>query len=629
MINYLLSYEIQKFVINRFRHFVFICSITVIFQSCATADTTFDVVVIGGGTSGIAAGVSSSRFGAKTLLIEKGPWLGGMLTAAGVSAIDGNNKLPSGIWGEFRDSLTLRYGSIEALKTGWVSNTLFEPHVGNEIFQNVASSEPLLSLRQETWWQDISYQDELWVIKLTDGTIVKGNQIIDATELGDVIQHLRVAHRVGMDSRDDFQEYIAPIKSNDVIQDLTYVIILKDYGKPMIIDKPEGYDASVFYCASQNEKCPEVESMVRTLWPKEQLITYGKLPNNKYMINWPINGNDYFVNAIYMNEKERDSSFQLAKQKSLQFLYYLQTELGFSNLSIADDEFPTQDGLPIIPYHRESLRIDGVTTLSINHLSDPYTQEQPLFRTAVAVGDYPVDHHHASHPDWDNLPDLHFYPVPSYSLPFGTLIPKEKENLVVAEKSISVSNIVNGTTRLQPVVLQIGQVAGIISAIAAKESILPRDVSVRKVQEIILSQGGYLLPFLDIPKSHPRFKVLQRIGVTGILRGTGKNIGWENQTWFYPESPLKFEDVFLDEYVDLEIYPLPDDLIYESIFDWFVKVTGSNDQFENITELDLKEIVPHVEDYTLAIKRGDFALLLDGILNPFANPVGVTGNLIR
>ena len=625
----MINYNMQKFVTYRLRYITFICLITITLQSCSTADTTFDVVVIGGSTSGIAAGISSSRYGAKTLLLEKGPWLGGMLTAAGVSAVDGNNKLPSGIWGEFRDSLTLRYGSIDALKTGWVSNTLFEPHVGNEIFQNMALNESLLSIHQGTWWEDITYQNNQWVIKLSDGTIAKGNQIIDATELGDVVQHLKVAHRVGMDSRDDFKEHIAPVKANDVIQDLTYALILKDYGEPTLIDKPEEYDASVFYCASQNEKCPEAESMVRTLWPKEQLITYGKLPNDKYMINWPINGNDYYVNTIYMSERERDSSFQLAKQKSLQFLYYLQTELGFSNLSIADDEFPTEDGFPIIPYHRESLRIDGVTTLSINYLSDPYTQEQPLFRTAVAVGDYPVDHHHAAHPDWDNLPDLHFYPVPSYSLPFGTLIPKEKENLVVAEKSISVSNIVNGTTRLQPVVLQIGQVAGIISAVAAKESILPRQVSVREVQSIILSEGGYLLPFLDIPRSHPHFKVYQRIGVTGILRGTGKNIGWENQTWFYPESPLKFEDVFLDGYVDPKIYPLPDDLTYESIFGWFIRISHSNDQFENITEVTLKELVSNVENYSTTIKRGDFALLIDATLNPFANPVDITGKLLR
>ena len=46
---------------------------------------------------------------------------------------------------------------------------------------------------------------------------------------------------------------------------------------------------------------------------------------------------------------------------------------------------------------------------------------------------------------------------------------KEVEGLIVAEKSISVSNIINGTTRLQPMVMQIGQAAGALAALAVKE----------------------------------------------------------------------------------------------------------------------------------------------------------------
>ena len=67
------------------------------------------------------------------------------------------------------------------------------------------------------------------------------------------------------------------------------------------------------------------------------------------------------------------------------------------------------------------------------------------------------------------MPNLYFHPIPSYGLPLGTLIPKDVEGLIVAEKSISVSNIINGTTRLQPMVMQIGQAAGALAALAVKE----------------------------------------------------------------------------------------------------------------------------------------------------------------
>jgi succinate dehydrogenase/fumarate reductase flavoprotein subunit len=59
------------------------------------AQQSYDLIVVGGGASGTAAGISAGRLGTKTLIIEPTPWLGGMLTSAGVSAIDGNHQLPS------------------------------------------------------------------------------------------------------------------------------------------------------------------------------------------------------------------------------------------------------------------------------------------------------------------------------------------------------------------------------------------------------------------------------------------------------------------------------------------------------------------------------------------------------
>ena len=607
--------------------------------SCEKTSEKTDVLVIGGSTSGVAAAISSARQGVNTWLLEEGPWLGGMLTAAGVSGVDGNTKLPSGIWGEFRDSLINRYGSKKALQTGWVSNHLFEPSVGNQIFENMVKSETLLKPYFGVKIIAIEKKEKGWKIDFSSSNqtfTIFAKILIDATELGDIAARVGVAYDIGMDSRKKHGEQIAPKKDNEIIQDLTYVMILKDYFKDMTIEKPKGYNPEVFYCSSESDKCKMGEKMNRTLWPKDSLLSYGRLPNGKVMINWPINGNDYYVNSIEQSEEERQRSFEKAKLKSLQFLYYLQTELGFNTYGLADDEFPTDDGFPLIPYHRESRRIHGITTLTVNHLAQPYEQQQPLYRTGIAVGDYPVDHHHASHPDAKNLPELHFYPVPSYNLPMGCLLPKSIDDFIVAEKSISVTNIVNGTTRLQPVVLQIGQAAGVIAALSINENLSPAKVSVRKVQNQLLEQGGYLLPYLDVPKDHPRFKIYQRIGATGILKGTGMNVGWENQTWFFPEKDLTQLD--LDHAISVLQYfrdiPLPMSTKNEDIIDWFKKFhsifLSDNhipDWIKNTKTLS-KFLGTEVEPMG-NISRGNFALLMDAIIDPFnGQPIDHYGQFI-
>lgn len=595
--------------------------------SCEKTSMETDVLVIGGGSSGVAAALSSAREGAETTLLEEGPWLGGMLTAAGVSAVDGNTKLPSGIWGEFRDSLINRYGSKKALQTGWVSNHLFEPSVGNQIFQNMVKNQPLLKPYFGAKVIAIEKKEKGWKIEFSSSNqtfTLFAKIVIDATELGDIAARVGIPYDIGMDSRQAYGEDIAPEKENDVIQDLTYVMILKDHAKDMTIEKPEGYDPEVFYCASESDHCKMGEKMNRTLWPKDSLLSYGRLPNGKVMINWPINGNDYYVNAIEQTEEERHQSFEKAKLKSLQFLYYLQTELGFNTYGLVDDEFPTDDGFPLIPYHRESRRIHGITTLTVNHIAQPYDQQQALYRTGIAVGDYPVDHHHASHPDAENLPELHFYPVPSYNLPMGCLLPQSIDDFIVAEKSISVTNIVNGTTRLQPVVLQIGQAAGAIAALSIKENLSPAKVSVRKVQNRLLEQGGYLLPYLDVPKDHPRFKVYQRIGATGILKGTGMNVGWENQTWFFPDKELTQPDLdhalsVLKKFKDI---PPPVSTKNQDMLQWFKKLhplfSSDNSLPDWIKDTKtLNEFLGIKVAPMGNISRGNFALLLDVIIDPF------------
>ena len=600
--------------------------ITIILFSCDDYNE-YDVIIVGGGAGGTSAAIQSARNGAKTLLIEKTNWLGGMLTSAGVSAIDGNYNLPSGFWGEFKDSLVSHYGDLESLKTGWVSNVLFEPKVGNEILKSIAKNEKNLKILFSSSVSSVFQpKDDYYnfIVNSSKGHF-SSKVLIDATELGDILPMINEDYDIGMDNIEMYDEDIAPKLKNDIIQDLTYVMVLKNYNKNVKIEKPKNYDPSEFYCSTSSINCTESD---KALWAPNQMMNYGKLPNDKIMINWPIYGNDYYSNLLEMNHDQREEVFKKAKEKSLKFLYYIQDELGFYNYSLSDEEYNTKDKFPLIPYYREARRIKGIVTFSLNYIKNPYDQKYPLYRTGILVGDYPVDHHHDAHPDKKSLPQLAFYPIPSYSLPLGSIISKKTSNFLVAEKSISVSNLVNGTTRLQPVVLQVGQIAGLIASESIKNNISTNEIDTRDIQTKILNNGGYIQPYLDVEKNHPFFKAYQRIGSTGILRATGLNIGWSNQTWFYPEKSIVLDQLLKDlgNYYDLNKNPLSD-LRTKTIFKWISLV--QNQEIKNQQKiwnaLGLSNF-----NTDRKINRGEFAIILDYFLNPFNNfKVDIKGNIIK
>ncbi|EJG02661.1 FAD-dependent oxidoreductase [Flavobacterium sp. F52] len=500
---------------------------------------TVDVLVIGGSTSGTSAGIASSRLGANTLIVEESPWIGGMFTLQGVGACDGNHNLDSGIWNEFRGALREYYGGAAALETGWVSNTLFEPSVGNKIFNQIAAKEKNLQIIHGYYVASI----------LKVGNAVKGatfkndkNEIlevqakitIDATDIGETLKMAGAAYRLGMDSQKETKEANAPLKANNIVQDLTWVAILKDYGKgtDKTIAKPSNYSASNF-----------TGSCMETVDHKEidcdKMLSYGKLPNNKYMINWPKKGNDIYLDVVELSREDRNKELLKARNYTLQFVYYIQNELGYKNLGLADDEFNTSDLLAYAPYYREGRRVKGISFLTYNHVADPYNQKEALYKTGISVGDYPVDHHHKQNPD---APDLGFPAVPSYNVPLGSLIPEKIDGFIVSDKAISVSNLINGATRLQPVVLLTGQAAGTLAGVAIKNQVEPRKVSVREVQQSLLNQKAYIMPLYDVKPTDPAFESIQKISATGILKTKGESYKWANRTWFYPEQNISVQE---------------------------------------------------------------------------------------
>ena len=162
---------------------LFICS-TVYAETIKT-----DVLVIGGGASGVAAAIQSARSKVKTLLVEPGPWLGGSMTMSGMCVLDANRNFSSGIWGEFHKRVTDYYRQRLGYDTTQNSILRFEPYTGAEILKKITDTVKNLTVKLKTPWTSIKKEGTGWEVVITvNGEVVKVNAkvVIDGTETGEV-----------------------------------------------------------------------------------------------------------------------------------------------------------------------------------------------------------------------------------------------------------------------------------------------------------------------------------------------------------------------------------------------------------------------------------------------------------
>ena len=96
----------------------------------------YDVVVAGGGAGGTSAAIAAVRLGARVALLEETDWLGGQMTAAGVSTMDDLSGNKTGIYAEFSENVRYHYFKKEKSVSTcyWDGNTTaFEPSVGRDV----------------------------------------------------------------------------------------------------------------------------------------------------------------------------------------------------------------------------------------------------------------------------------------------------------------------------------------------------------------------------------------------------------------------------------------------------------------------------------------------------------------
>ncbi|MEM9272488.1 MAG: FAD-dependent oxidoreductase [Cyanobacteria bacterium P01_F01_bin.143] len=483
-----------------------------------------DVLVVGAGTGGVAAAIQAARSGVQTILATEFSWLGGMLTSAGVCAPDGNELAAwqTGLWGAYIKELQKRQSG--GLDNAWVSLFTYHPTVGAAIFddwtkkleklQVIKTGKPLSVLKQG---------DRVTGVTFANLTI-EATITIDATELGDLLAIAEIPHRWGWELRSQFDEPSAPIEHNEItdkytVQAPTWVFLL-DKGKG---ERQKG--------KGTNNR----GNLFKNTWENygaEKFLNYGKLTDNLYMINWPIAGNDYGLKSDRLTEsaKAADEFLIEAYNHSYNYAKYLQTELG-ANYGLATNIFPHHENqilqnpeikldpaFALHPYYRESRRIIGKTTITehdILPMTNGYVASLPVNDqgevNAIAIGNYANDHHYPGFDftlqpksikwggRWTGTP---------FTIPYDAIVPESIDGLLVCEKNISVSHIANGSTRLQPVVMNIGQAAGIAASLCIADNCQPRELAVRNLQNALLQDPtapSAVIPLYNLSPQDPQW----------------------------------------------------------------------------------------------------------------------------
>ena len=180
-----------------------------------------------------------------------------------------------------------------------------------------------------------------------------------------------------------------------------------------------------------------------------------------------------------------------------------------------------------MPYWREGRRLVGEAVVTEPDLLPaegsgsiaPLPLDAAGRCTAIAVGNYPNDHHYPG-PDWQLAPRScpwggRFSGVP-FTIPYGALVSRGVTNLLAADKCLSVSHMANGATRLQPLILNLGQVAGLAAALCVREGVDPAALPVARLQMALVedpSAPAGPMPLWDTPWHHPHWRRRQLAAV--------------------------------------------------------------------------------------------------------------------
>jgi hypothetical protein len=442
---------------------------------------TCDVVVVGGGLAGCMAAVSSARMGARTVLIQNRPVLGGnasveiLVPPVGVWTGPGVGLGPHSKLGPFDPRET---GLIEEVRTKG-NQTTDEAKVYSGRLARLVTGEPNLDLHLNTHATGVEMNSTgiiaaVLAVDVRSGRRMRfgGRIFIDCTGDGVIGVAAGAEYRHGKEPRSMYNESLAPEQGSrqTMGNSLKYVSQPTDEPQPFVAPS---WAMKFDICDAFTPGChPRLGSGIGWQWKIElggTRDTYAEAEEIR----------DDLLRLIYGIWDHVKNHCPEHRQKAANHkLVWVGHVAG----------------------KRENRRLIGDYVLNQNDIG-----EQTLFPDRVAYSAWGIDDHHSKGFFHGKEPaGRHGYKGLRHSIPYRSLYSKNIDNLLMAGRNISASHVALAATRVMLTCAVIGQASGTAAGMCVERDTTPRGIhrdSMDQLQQQLLKDGARLI---DLPNRDPR-----------------------------------------------------------------------------------------------------------------------------
>ena len=473
------------------------------------------VVVVGGGTAGFAAAIAAAEAGASVTLIEQQSYLGGTMTGGLVPGIVSmrhqpwrdeetlvqleslysGNQVVRGIAQRMVDRLNA-VGGAYSLKDGEAPvRVLFDPELMKWVIDQMVR-EAGVKVLYNTKVSSVRKQGEAVTgVELAFGKDLAADVVIDATGDGHVAAFAGAAYEQG---EGNDHTYVQPISlyfllgGVNLAKTVDFIVATRDSG-----EFSEGYvrklqellanqmPLTLLPINSIREKAVAADKYpvpfgATTVNPRAHtslcrpVLRGGKVRYDITMHN---------IDMAYRVDATDAQSLSDAIGSMRDFIvhtaaYFREFMPGFEEsylLQVAD-----------IVGVRETRRIVGDYVLTGTDVLDARAFPDAIGYCGATVDVHDVEGGKAS----TRMSAIK--EGKSYQVPYGILVPKGVDNLLVAGRCVSADRVACGSIRQQAGCLVTGQGAGVAAALSGAKGVTPRQVDISSVQRELRRQGVML-----------------------------------------------------------------------------------------------------------------------------------------